>query len=102
MTSENDRIDGTRPQTDTKRFGIDHGTGMLQLGPLRVPMPRSRIARMSAGTALICGGLLGFLPVLGFWMLPLGFLVLSHDLAVARRLRRRFAVWWHRRKRPAA
>jgi hypothetical protein len=101
MTSENDRNDGTGPRADTRRFGIDHRTGQLLLGPFSVPMPRSRIARMSAGTALVFGGLLGFLPVLGFWMLPLGFLVLSHDLAVARRLRRRFAVWWHRKRRPA-
>jgi hypothetical protein len=51
--------------------------------------------------ALIFCGLLGFLPILGFWMLPLGFLVLSHDLPFARRLRRRLAVWWHRRRNPA-
>jgi len=82
-------------------FGIDHRDGKLVLGSLRVPMPRSRIARMTTGTLLIFGGILGFLPVLGFWMLPLGFLVLSHDLPVARRWRRRVAVWWHRRKRPA-
>jgi hypothetical protein len=44
---------------------------------------------------------LGFLPILGFWMLPLGFLVLSHDLPFARRLRRRLAVWWHRRRKSA-
>lgn len=82
-------------------FGIDHRDGKLVLGSLRVPMPRSRIARMTTGTLLIFGGILGFLPVLGFWMLPLGFFVLSHDLPIARRCRRRVAVWWHRRKRPA-
>lgn len=83
------------------RFGIDHKDGKLVLGSLRVPMPRSRIARVTTGTLLIFGGILGFLPILGFWMLPLGFLVLSHDLSIARRWRRRVAVWWHRRKRPA-
>ncbi|WP_246779000.1 hypothetical protein [Rhizobium sp. BK650] len=83
------------------RFGIDHKDGKLVLGSVRLPMPRSRIARMATGTLLILGGILGFLPVLGFWMLPLGFLVLSHDLPIARRWRRRAAVWWHRRKRTA-
>jgi len=82
-------------------FGIDHRDGKLVLGSLRVPMPRSRIARMTTGTLLIFGGILGFLPVLGFWMLPLGFVVLSHDLPIARRWRRRASVWWHRRQRPA-
>jgi hypothetical protein len=85
-----------------KRFGIDHSTGELVLGSLRIPMPRSRVARILIGVLLILCGLLGFLPVLGFWMLPLGFIVLSHDLPFARRLRRRFSVWWHRRRKPAA
>lgn len=85
-----------------KRFGIDHTTGELVLGSFRIPLPRSRIARMAIGILLIFCGLLGFLPILGFWMLPLGFLVLSHDLPVARRWRRRFSVWWHRRRKSAA
>ncbi len=93
------RKNGPKKAGET-RFGIDHRDGKLVLGSLRLPMPRSRIARMTTGTLLIFGGVLGFLPILGFWMLPLGFLVLSHDLSVARRWRRRVAVWWHRRKRP--
>jgi len=40
---------------------------------------------------------LGFLPVLGFWMIPLGLLVLSVDLPAVRRWRRQFTVWWNRR-----
>jgi hypothetical protein len=47
---------------------------------------------------LVGGGLLGFLPVLGFWMIPLGFLVLSVDLPVVRRWRRQMTVWWYRRR----
>jgi purine-cytosine permease-like protein len=50
------------------------------------------------GTALVGGGFLGFLPVLGFWMVPLGLIVLSHDLPAVRRRRRRMTVWWNRRK----
>ena len=59
-----------------------------------------RWARLAAGGLLVVGGLLGFLPVLGFWMAPLGLVVLSADLAFARRLRRRLEVWWARRRRP--
>ena len=42
-------------------------------------------------------GLFGFLPVLGFWMIPVGLLILSVDMPRVRRWRRRFAVWFSRR-----
>jgi hypothetical protein len=38
------------------------------------------------------------LPILGLWMLPLGILLLSIDLAPVRRVRRRTEIWWGRRK----
>ena len=104
MTNGNDygqTRGGEEPKVRARRFGIDHASGRLMLGSFSIGMPRSRLARMAIGIALIFGGVLGFLPILGFWMLPLGFLVLSHDLPLARRLRRRLAVWWHRRRKPA-
>lgn len=61
-------------------------------------MPRSRVGRIATGSALVVGGTLGFLPVLGFWMIPLGLIVLSHDLPAVRRRRRRLAVWWASRQ----
>ena len=61
-----------------------------------------RWARLIVGGLLIVGGILGFLPVLGFWMVPLGLVVLSVDVPFARRLRRRFEVWWERRRRRSA
>ncbi len=63
----------------------------------RVPMPRSRIARVIIGMLLVVLGMFGFLPVLGFWMIPLGLLILSYDFAAIRRLRRRLEVWWGNR-----
>jgi hypothetical protein len=36
--------------------------------------------RLPAGIVLIAGGTLGFLPVLGFWMIPLGIGVASLDV----------------------
>ena len=63
-----------------------------------MPVPASRLARVVLGVALCLGGFLGFLPILGFWMVPLGLLILSIDLAPVRRARRRLAVWWARRK----
>lgn len=61
-------------------------------------LPRTRFFRTIVGVALILGGVLGFLPVVGFWMVPLGLLVLSTDWAFARRLKRRAAVCWGRRR----
>lgn len=45
--------------------------------------------RSLLGILLIFGGLLGFLPVLGFWMIPLGVAVILLDVRVFRRWRRR-------------
>jgi hypothetical protein len=55
-------------------------------------MPRSRALRIGIGVLLVLGGIVGFLPVLGFWMIPLGIIVLSYEIAHIRRLRRRMVV----------
>jgi hypothetical protein len=55
------------------------------------------------GSGLVAGGIVGFLPVVGFWMVPLGLMVLSVDSKVVRRGRRRLEVRWGRwRKRRVA
>ncbi|KRS12857.1 hypothetical protein XM53_09850 [Roseovarius atlanticus] len=44
---------------------------------------RSRVPpglRLVLGILLIIGGIFGFLPVLGFWMIPLGIAVASLDV----------------------
>lgn len=61
-------------------------------------MPRSRVGRIATGSALVVGGTLGFLPILGFWMVPVGLVVLSHDLPAVRRQRRRLVIWWASRR----
>lgn len=65
--------------------------------------PDRAILRIPVAVLLIVGGLLGFLPVLGFWMLPLGLLLLAVDLPflkapVARTLVR-VEHWWRSRRR---
>jgi hypothetical protein len=52
--------------------------------------------RKTVGVLLVIGGLLGFLPVLGYWMLPLGLALLAVDWPWARRISRRLRVWWGR------
>lgn len=46
--------------------------------------PGSGWTRIPLGIVLILCGLVGFLPVLGFWMIPLGLLVLAIDLPFVR------------------
>jgi hypothetical protein len=63
-----------------------------------IPIPASRIGRIILGVLFVFFGLLGFLPIVGFWMVPVGLIILSQDLAIVRRWRRRFSVWWVRRR----
>ena len=41
--------------------------------------------RGELGIVLMLGGVLGFLPVLGFWMIPLGLALLATDIPPMRR-----------------
>ena len=66
----------------------------------------ARWLRLPLGLALIAGGILGFLPVLGVWMVPVGALLLGEDIPPVRRLTLRALgkaqQWWdawRRRKR---
>lgn len=72
----------------------------MKLGNWSMRLPKARWARIGMGVGLIFGGILGFLPVLGFWMVPVGVIVLSQDIPSVRRLRRRIELWWMRRRRP--
>ncbi|MCP4936570.1 MAG: hypothetical protein GY927_20820 [bacterium] len=71
----------------------------IRIGSKEFKLPKSQIARMTVGLLLIIGGILGFLPILGFWMIPLGLLVLSHDLPSVRRWRRNITLKWNGRGR---
>lgn len=82
-----------------RRFQYDAGRGEMRFGSRTLKLPRSANARIAVGTALVCCGILGFLPILGFWMIPLGLVVLSQDLPSVRRWRRSLAVRMERRKR---
>ena len=58
----------------------------------RIPLPQSMVMRRALGGTFVAGGVLGFLPVLGFWMVPVGFIILSHDSHRVRRWRRRSEI----------
>jgi hypothetical protein len=80
-------------------FSFHAGRGEIHFGSRLLRLPQRAPLRIALGSGLIVGGVLGFLPVLGFWMLPLGLLILSQDLPAVRRWRRSFVVRMERRGR---
>lgn len=76
----------------------------IRFGGYAIDLPRNRAVRIGLGILLILGGLVGFLPVVGFWMIPAGLLVLAADFPPIRRFNRRvstaFLRWW--RSKPKA
>ncbi len=48
--------------------------------------------RSLLGLVLIAAGMVGFLPILGFWMIPLGLFFIAMDVPVLRRRIRRTLV----------
>jgi hypothetical protein len=85
---------------------------LLDALPLRVRQvyawltrPEARWVRWPLGVALIVGGVFGFLPVLGFWMVPLGALLIGEDIPPVRRVTLRLLGrvygWWDARRSPS-
>ena len=69
----------------------------LKFGGREFPLPHSQAVRITIGVFLIVIGLLGgWLPILGYWMVPAGLLILSVDIPAVRRGRRNFDVWFGR------
>lgn len=70
---------------------------MLRIGKWQFRLPKNRVLRAVLGVGFILGGIVGFLPIVGFWMIPVGLLILSNDVPVIRRWRRKLLVWAGRR-----
>ena len=78
----------------------------IRIGRYAIRLPASRLRRTVLGIALVIGGLLWFLPVVGLWMLPFGILVLAVDIPALRPVARRINRWasalidkfWRKRK----
>ena len=64
---EMDRLQGHMPEWAGRNFD-------------RLRQPEAVWVRVPAGIALIGGGVLSFLPVLGIWMLPVGVALLACDV----------------------
>lgn len=68
--------------------------------------PRGVWIRVPVAASMIAGGVFGFLPLLGFWMVPLGLLLLALDVPllkppVARMvlwIENKWRAWWDHRR----
>ena len=68
-------------QGAVKRRIADYTYRLLSWGQNHVPPG----VRSVVGCLFIIGGIFGFLPILGFWMLPLGIAFVALDVPPARR-----------------
>jgi hypothetical protein len=62
--------------------------------------PGSWMVRYPAALLLVVGGIFGFLPVLGLWMLPLGLLLIAVDWPPLRPPLARLLAWIERKWPP--
>ncbi|MGQ0672683.1 MAG: hypothetical protein ACT4N2_07380 [Hyphomicrobium sp.] len=69
----------------------------IKIGSKSFTLPDYAPARIAIGVLLVIGGFLGFLPLLGFWMIPLGIVILSYDIPRVRLFRQRVMAWWRNR-----
>jgi hypothetical protein len=73
---------------------------IIKIGSYSWTLPDNAPARIVIGVLLVLGGFLGFLPILGFWMVPLGLAVLSYDIPRVRLFRQKVMTWWRGGKPP--
>jgi hypothetical protein len=73
----------------------------INVAGYKIGVPGHPLLRLVLGAAMVLGGVLGFLPILGFWMVPVGLAILAVDIPPVRRFQRRMTVklgmWLHRR-----
>lgn len=59
--------------------------------------PGTRWVRLPLGIVLILAGIVGFLPILGFWMVPLGLIIVAKDFPPMQPALVRFLDWVERK-----
>lgn len=68
----------------------------IHIGKYAFPLPKTKAMRLLLGGSFILMGIVGFLPIVGYWQIPVGIMILSIDLPLMRRFRRKFVTWWSR------
>jgi hypothetical protein len=89
-----------QPDFDTERRKFSSRLPHWAAAATDKTLGASRWIRWPVALLLVAGGLVGFLPILGFWMIPLGLILVAEDIPFLRPpLARMFA--WLDRKWPA-
>ena len=87
-------------ELDRLQERVPHGVSKVMK---KVRGPSAKPYRIPIGIALTVGGVFGFLPLVGFWMVPLGLAVLAQDVPVIRPPLARAVAWINRKsKKPPA
>jgi len=73
--------------------------GKIERGLNRLREPKWRSLRIPVGVLFVFGGILGFFPLVGFWMLPLGLALLAPDVPLAGRALKKLDNIWNRLRR---
>lgn len=82
MPAEQDRAEQeTSAARSRRRLLVAHTYLVLKRGERHIPP----VVRGLLGLVLMLLGTLGFLPILGFWMIPLGLALLASDIPPFRR-----------------
>ena len=79
LTPHSDELDRILDRYQTKM------PGWMARFVARIRRPELRVRRIVAGVMLVLCGFVGFLPILGFWMVPLGLILLAQDIPFLRR-----------------
>ena len=58
-----------------------------------------RVTRIFIGAGLVIGGIFGFLPVLGVWMIPLGLVLMFFDVPWVKARWLAFRLWWKEKRK---
>lgn len=107
---QDDRVDGQDADARAERIlhrRLDRAEaqlpGLLKEWVAHLRHPSASWVRVPLGLLFIIAGFLGFLPILGFWMVPLGLVLLALDVALLRRPTAQLIVsverWWARVRR---
>jgi hypothetical protein len=62
-----------------------------------VRKPSSGWIRIPVAILLVLGGLVGFLPILGFWMVPLGLAIVAIDVPMLQGPLAKLLAWLNRK-----
>jgi hypothetical protein len=81
------------PDFDTERHKFSRRLPNWAAAAMDKTLDASPWLRWPVGVLLTAGGVVGFLPILGFWMIPLGLILVAQDIPFLRPPLARLFAW---------